>query len=427
MGRRMFVTLLTAMAAAAFIQPAEGQDQPDRPAAAPEQPVLIRQGRTAPGAAAQVPSRNGELLKESIRKNTSELEAIREQIKEHRERIKSLDQEESDVRRGHQEIQQEIELSHRFLGDMAQQERVLQERSTLLKEELEYRRRVYGDRKATLAKSLRSMYMRSQHSDLELVLTSRSFSELLTSVKVSRTLARLGGGLLEEVRTEGQILQREQRQLNAALSEIWQSREEQTQENERLEYLMAEQIGALRGLETARKDLKNEMLQMGLNEQKLSFVLSDLEQVRVERSARTEVGDNSLVQLAGHLEWPVRGNLIRGFGRSVHPKFKTVTLNNGYNIAAPAGAPVAAVADGTVEFSDQLPGFGQCVILDHDAGYYTLYAHLEGVFVAKGEKIARGQVIAEVGRPTAGDEPQLYFEVRQGRTPLDPADWLLSR
>ena len=147
----------------------------------------------------------------------------------------------------------------------------------------------------------------------------------------------------------------------------------------------------------------------------------------MQRNVRTEAADVPLVQMAGDLDWPVRGQLIRGFGRSVHPRFKTVTLNNGYNIAAPAGSPVAAVADGTVEYSDHLPGFGQCVILDHGAGYYTLYAHLDGVFVAKAEKIARGQVIAEVGRPDDGDEPQLYFEVRQGRTPLDPADWLRSR
>jgi septal ring factor EnvC (AmiA/AmiB activator) len=271
------------------------------------------------------------------------------------------------------------------------------------------------------------MYIRSQRSDLELIMTSRSFSELLTSVKISRTLARLGAGLLKEVRTEGQILRREQRQLNAALAEIWQTREEQNLENDRLEELMAEQMGALRDLETEREDLKRQLLQMGNNEQKLTYVLSDLEQQRVEKSAVQAAPGNDLVALAGNLEWPVRGKLIRGFGRSVHPKFKTVTLNNGFNIAAPVGAPVAAVADGTVEFADHLPGFGQCVILDHGAGYYTLYAHLEGAFVEKAEKIARGQVIAEVGQPDTGDEPQLYFEVRQGRTPLDPADWLRFR
>ena len=102
-------------------------------------------------------------------------------------------------------------------------------------------------------------------------------------------------------------------------------------------------------------------------------------------------------------------------------------INNGFNIAAGVGAPVAAVADGRVEFSDQLPGFGQCVILDHGAGYYSLYAHLDRMFVDKGEQIARGQVMAEVGRPSGSEEPQLYFEIRQGRTPLDPGDWLKPR
>ena len=417
MRRVTIVMTLMAAAVVACVPLAAGQDQSSQ-----GQTIQIKSGRAQPGQ-----NKGSNLLKKSIRENTAELDHLHEQISQHRQRIKNLDQEEAATRRGHEDIQKEIELSHRLVGDMIQQELVLLERSRLLKSELGIRRDIYNARKETLARSMRSMYISSQRSGLEMVLTSGSFSEFLTGAKVSRTLARLEAGMLNEVRTEGRILRREQRRLNAALAEIWQTREEHNQENDRLEELMAEQMGALRELETERQDLKNKLLQMGLNEQKLSYVLADLEQQRVERSARREAGSNSLGLQAGSLEWPVRGKLIRGFGRSVHPKFKTVTLNNGFNIAAPSGSPVSAVADGVVEFSDQLPGFGQCVILDHGAGYYTLYAHLEGVFVAKGDEIARGQVIAEVGRPAPGDDPQLYFEVRHGRTPLDPADWLRSR
>ena len=390
-------------------------------------PAAVGQDQDVPVIITSKQAKSKDLLKKSIQENSKELEGLRGRIDGHRQRISNLDQEEAAAKRGHEEIQKEIELSRKLVGDMIQHEIVLQERSRLLATELEIRGDTYAVRKETLARSLRAMYIRSQRSNLEMVMTSGSFSDLLTGMKVGRTLARLEAGMLKEVQTEGQILRREQRQLNSALAEIWQTRQEQNQENDRLEELMAEEMGALRDLETERKGLKNELLQMGINEQKLSYVMTDLEQVRVERSAKQQTGDNSLVMLAGDLDWPVRGKLIRGFGRSVHPRFKTVTLNNGYNIAAPSGAPVASVADGTVEYSDQLPGFGQCVILDHGAGYYTLYAHLDGVFVTKGAKIARGQVIAEVGRPAAGDEPQLYFEVRQGRTPLDPADWLRSR
>jgi septal ring factor EnvC (AmiA/AmiB activator) len=411
------LVILLAGAAVTLVPGAVGQEFPEDEKQAEETPVIIT-SKQAPGR---------DLLRKSIKENTVELDRLRSQINDNRKRIKNLDQEEAEARRGHEEIQQEIELSRKLVGDMVQREIRLEERSRLLASELSLRGDTFETRKQTLARSLRAMYIRSQRSDLEMVMTSGSFSQFLTGVKVGRTLARLEAGMLEEVKTEGQILRREQRQLNAALAEIWQTREEQAQENGRLEELMAEEMGALRDLETERKEIKNELLQLGVNEQKLSYVLTDLEQVRVEKSAKQATGDNPLVMLAGELDWPVRGKLIRGFGRSVHPKFKTVTLNNGYNIAASQGAPVASVADGTVEYSDQLPGFGQCVILDHGAGYYTLYAHLDGVFVAKSDKIARGQVIAEVGRPAAGDEPQLYFEVRQGRTPLDPADWLRSR
>ena len=212
-----------------------------------------------------------------------------------------------------------------------------------------------------------------------------------------------------------------------ALAEIALSREEAGQEGSRLEMLEAEQIEALRALESQKKGIKNRLLELSLNEQRLTYILDDLEQQRVEQDAKELATASTLTAMAGQLEWPVTGSVLRGFGRSVHPRFKTVTLNNGLNIAAVLGAPVAAVAEGEVEFADELPGFGQCVILDHGEGYYTLYAYLDHVFVASGAQIARGQVIAEVGRPVGGEQPQLYFEVRHGRTPLDPADWLRTR
>ena len=116
-----------------------------------------------------------------------------------------------------------------------------------------------------------------------------------------------------------------------------------------------------------------------------------------------------------------------GFTRSLSRAWDDAPAGLPSSPAAPAGSPVAAVSVGKVEFADELPGFGECVILDHGSGYYTLYAHLDRVFVDRGEEIARGQVVAEVGAPAPGERPQLYFEVRHGRTPLDPADWLRTR
>ena len=365
------------------------------------------------------PVRAADPLQDTIRENTNKLAELRARIREKQEAMDALADQAAAVARSREEIEQEIEQSRTLTAEMAKREADLAVQSATLAGVVDSSRTRYADQKRALAATLRAMYIRDKKTELEMALTADSFSELMTRMKVARMLARLEAGVVEHTRREGQRVVQEQRLLDAALAEIWQTREEKRSESERLELLMAEQAASLRELETERKDLKNSLLELNMNEQKLNYILADLEQQRTETAARmpdTDTGAGSLAAQAGRLDWPVQGELVRGFGRSVHPQFKTVTLNNGWNIAAGAGAPVAAVAGGKVEFSDDLPGFGPCVILDHGEGYYTLYAHLGQVFVAKGDAIARGQVLAEVGRPSGAEEPQLYFELRQGRT-----------
>jgi septal ring factor EnvC (AmiA/AmiB activator) len=360
--------------------------------------------------------------------NTAELQKVRAEIKRQQDLIRSLNAQAADARRDHEAIAQEIEATQRLMGGMVRKESLLLSESRRLEAELASRVDTYEGRRLALARSLRRMYVRGQRNELEMILTAGSFSELMSSVKLERTLARLNAGLVERTRREGQVVVQERRDLEAALTEIRQVREESEQQTSRLQGLQAEQVASLRQLDDRRRGVNNRLLELSLNEQKLNNVLDDLEDRRRLSPPPVITGQTEpLAQLAGRLEWPVRGDVLRAFGRSVHPRFKTVTLNNGINISAVVGAPVAAVGAGSVEFSDHLPGFGRCVILDHGEGYYTLYAYLNGVFVARGAQVAQGQVIAEVGGPGGGDPPQLYFEVRHGRTPLDPADWLRSR
>ena len=124
----------------------------------------------------------------------------------------------------------------------------------------------------------------------------------------------------------------------------------------------------------------------------------------------------------GSLPWPVAGRVRVGFGRRKHPRFDTYTVENGIEIAAPEGAPVTAVHEGTVAFADRFRGYGLMVVVDHGGKHHTLYAHLADVRVQAGQKVAAGQVLGVVGGGVEG--PGLYFEVRfQGR-PEDPAEWL---
>jgi len=94
------------------------------------------------------------------------------------------------------------------------------------------------------------------------------------------------------------------------------------------------------------------------------------------------------------------------------------------DLAAEEGTPVRAVADGAVRFAGWFRGYGKIVILDHGEGYFTVSGHLADTAVALGERVAAGDPVGSVGETGSLSGPRLYFEIRRGGEPLDPAEWL---
>ena len=133
----------------------------------------------------------------------------------------------------------------------------------------------------------------------------------------------------------------------------------------------------------------------------------------------------AFTNLRGELPQPVEGSLAQGFGEHLHPRFRTKTLQSGLLISAPGGAPVSAVADGKVAFADYYQSYGSMVILDHGGGWFTLYTHLLGLGVTKGQVLKAGEAVGAVGDSVDG--PRLGFEIRHQALPQDPQKWLKQR
>jgi murein DD-endopeptidase MepM/ murein hydrolase activator NlpD len=115
--------------------------------------------------------------------------------------------------------------------------------------------------------------------------------------------------------------------------------------------------------------------------------------------------------------WPVPGRVISGFGPKPGGRF-----NDGVNLKATAGEPVRAAGDGVVAYAgDAIAGFGNLLLIKHADGWVTAYGHNEALLVARGVRVKAGEVVARAGQSGAVSEPQLHFELRRGRTPLDPA------
>lgn len=113
--------------------------------------------------------------------------------------------------------------------------------------------------------------------------------------------------------------------------------------------------------------------------------------------------------------WPVRGPILGTFDDA---------KNKGLNIGGAAGDPVNASADGRVVYSGNgLRGYGNLIIIKHDATFLTAYAHNRALMVKEGDAVTKGQKIAEMGNSDS-DRVMLHFEVRRQGKPVDPLKYL---
>jgi len=123
---------------------------------------------------------------------------------------------------------------------------------------------------------------------------------------------------------------------------------------------------------------------------------------------------------APHFLTPVKGDIVGRFGPDGNGQ-----KNDGINIAAPAGTNVEAADAGTVIYAgNELPAFGNLVMVRHAGGWVTAYGHLATIAVQRGATVARGQSVGTVGQTGSVSSPQLHFEIRQGSSPVDPAPYL---
>lgn len=128
-------------------------------------------------------------------------------------------------------------------------------------------------------------------------------------------------------------------------------------------------------------------------------------------------------QSTGKFRWPVRGRIISDFGAKPGGG-----RNEGVNLAVPEGTPVKAASDGSVIYAgNELKGYGNLVLVRHDNGWVSAYAHNSVLNVKRGDKVRRGDAVALAGATGSVNQPQVHFELRKGNKPVDPLKYLPRR
>lgn len=139
-----------------------------------------------------------------------------------------------------------------------------------------------------------------------------------------------------------------------------------------------------------------------------------------QQDLRNHLNDQILISRATPKGWPTRGWLSSYFGKRRSPFSGRTVMHEGIDFAANIGTPVVSTADGVVSRVDYSPTYGRYVTIDHGYGYQTFYAHNSKILVKTGQRVKRGDDIAQVGNTGKSTGPHLHYEIHLNGVPINP-------
>lgn len=179
------------------------------------------------------------------------------------------------------------------------------------------------------------------------------------------------------------------------------------------------------------KELKAKKNEVEALNKEIQRIIAEATKPKPAAGAQSQKDDPAAIALSaefsankGKLPWPVNGSVVAKFGKQYHPVFKNLELpaNNGLDITAPKGSQIKAVFNGTVKQVFVMPGYNQCVLVQHGKNYFTFYCKLGSVAVKAGDNVTTGQVLGTI--ETQSGNNQLHFELWKDSKPQNPESWL---
>ena len=362
-----------------------------------------------------------------IRAQQEELERIRRERSALEERMANLQGNVHDLREEIDNLDRQRQATERVLATLDRQIASIEMVVDQTSERLSSAQSELLVRQATLQRRLVEIYKRGPLYTAEALLTARSFGELIARYKYLHEIAVHDRALVRGVEKLRDDIARQRSELVKLRDAVADSRTEKQKEEERLSLLTQKSSTNLARAQRSTKEIQARLARIRESEVKLTNVIAAIEAERRRAASRPNAPKASASTLrstdAGRLEWPVDGSLLYRFGRVVNSN-NTTTRWNGVGIAAPEGAPVKAVAPGTVVSVGQLGTYGLTVILQHGEGDYSVYASLASASVRKGATVKKGDTIGTVGVSDPDLKPHLHFEIRPKGHAVDPERWL---
>ena len=270
------------------------------------------------------------------------------------------------------------------------------------------------------------------------VLSSGSVSQAFNRMGYFRNLSSQMSDQAVKVKEAAAELEEQKVRLNKIMAETNQMKQKVVDERTKLRSEEGDASKMVDKLKKDRKTYEKQLKEKNRQKEELNRKIADLIRQQTKKQSgggkKSSGGKTTSTQIdtklsnefaanKGRLPWPVEGTVVERFGKHAHPVYKNVQLpqNNGVTLVVKRESQVKAVFNGTVTQVVVLPGYNQCVLVNHGE-YFTLYSKLKSVTVKAGQKITTGQIVGTVD--TIGGEDLFHFELWKGSTPQNPEHWL---
>lgn len=370
-------------------------------------------------------------LDRQIKNNRAHLQDLRQQIERIKNQLSQSRSREKDILKQVALIDEEVALLARAKGVLNRQSRLLQRKIDHTTARLQATTERYNKLRSLYARRVVYAYKYGKVRNLELLLSSTSFNQALIRYRYLKIIAE------HDARTIKSILKKkmEIQHIKADLADQLAGKKEtlRQKEIEEKQYLSRknEKKRLIAELHRRQQSYAQQLAQKQKEKENLIAMILELERKRklAERRAPAEREEvhfafKDFKRAKGKLPWPVRGKVITHYGKQRDPKSKTYIKNTDIEIRSRLGTDVRCVFKGLVRVITYLPGYGNTIIVDHGKGFYTVYAHLDEIYVDKGQGVDTGQVIATVGDSGSLAGAKLQFGIYGGRKTYNPEKWL---
>lgn len=376
----------------------------------------------------------GLFAQSEIRKNQSQLEKLRSEISSFEKKIKDREKKENTTLGQLDNYTRQERLLRTLIGKLQKEEGALERSIDSARRSIDELTAQIAHLREQYAGYVRNVYMRGNAADIELLLTSRSVNQLLLRSEYLRRFSDRRKRDLDSIASKVAVLEQTRALLDGQLRAQQKLIAEKSGEQDRLRKMSRKKKNVLAAIRRDKKNYRREIDRRKKDFTEIEKKIAALIEAEAARKRAAGKGTGTSAPPStgafsasrGRLRWPVDGGrILTRFGNQKHPVLNTITESKGIDIGVAAGSPISAVAGGEVSTIWWLPSYGNLVIVAHDGGYRTVYAHLSGIDVEEGDRVAAGQVIGRSGEGLNG--PMLHFEVWKGRDTEDPEKWLMNR